>query len=174
MTTVSLTISEVFDIALKSYYAGKLAEAEQLCLKILSADPDSAATIAVSPALLATPSLIATAAAPGAGNSNVIGTPTLDGSNAQAMAALASSATGTDVLYQSMIGSLGTQAADATTASTTATNLASTASNNLSSISGVNENNEEVDVLAAQNAFQASSQVVSAITSCFQSLLEAV
>ena len=38
----------------------------------------------------------------------------------------------------------------------------------------MNENNEEVDVLAAQNAFQASSQVVSAITSCFQSLLEAV
>ena len=104
----------------------------------------------------------------------MIGTPTLDGSNAQAMAALASSATGTDVLYQSMIGSVGTQAADATTAATTATNLASTASNNLSSISGVNENNEEVDVLAAQNAFQASSQVVSAITSCFQSLLQAV
>ena len=45
MTTVSLTISEVFDIALKSYYAGKLAEAEQICLKILSADPDSAATL---------------------------------------------------------------------------------------------------------------------------------
>ena len=45
MTTVSLTISEVLDIALKSYYAGKLAEAEQLCLKILSADPDSAAAL---------------------------------------------------------------------------------------------------------------------------------
>jgi tetratricopeptide (TPR) repeat protein len=45
MTTVSLTISEVFDIALKSYAAGKLAEAEQLCLKILSADPNSAATL---------------------------------------------------------------------------------------------------------------------------------
>jgi Tfp pilus assembly protein PilF len=45
MTTVSLTISEVFDIALKSYYTGKLAEAEQICLKILSADPDSVATL---------------------------------------------------------------------------------------------------------------------------------
>jgi hypothetical protein len=43
MTTVSLTISEVFDFALKSYTAGKLAEAEQICLKILSADPGSAA-----------------------------------------------------------------------------------------------------------------------------------
>lgn len=45
MTTVSLSIAQVFDIALKSYYAGKLAEAEQFCLKILSADPDSAATL---------------------------------------------------------------------------------------------------------------------------------
>lgn len=45
MTTVSLTISEVFDIALKCYSAGKLAEAEQMCLKILSADPGSAATL---------------------------------------------------------------------------------------------------------------------------------
>ena len=45
MTTVSLTISEVFDFALKAYYTGKLAEAEQMCLKILSADPDSAATL---------------------------------------------------------------------------------------------------------------------------------
>jgi len=45
MTTVSLTISEVFDIALKSYAAGKLAEAEQLCRKILFADPGSAATL---------------------------------------------------------------------------------------------------------------------------------
>jgi tetratricopeptide (TPR) repeat protein len=43
MTSVSLTISEVFDIALKSYYAGKLDTAEQMCLKILAADPDSAA-----------------------------------------------------------------------------------------------------------------------------------
>jgi flagellar hook-associated protein 1 FlgK len=138
------------------------------------ADADSAATIAVAPALLSDPGLIATAAAPGPGNANLVGTPTLDGSNAQAMAALASSAGGPDVLYQSMIGGLGTQAADAAAASTTASSLATTASNNLSSISGVNENNEEVDVLAAQNAFQASSQVVSAITSCFQSLLEAV
>jgi flagellar hook-associated protein 1 FlgK len=137
-------------------------------------NPDSAATIAVAPALLGAPGLIATASAPGPTNANVIGTATLDGTNAQAMAAIASAASGPDVLYQSMIGGLGTEAADAASASTTASNLATTASNNLSSISGVDENNEEVDVLAAQNAFQASSQVVSAITSCFQALLEAV
>jgi tetratricopeptide (TPR) repeat protein len=45
MTTVSLTLSQVFEFALKAYQAGKLTEAEQLCLKILSADPDSAPTL---------------------------------------------------------------------------------------------------------------------------------
>jgi tetratricopeptide (TPR) repeat protein len=45
MTTVSLTLSQVFEFALKAYQAGKFAEAEQLCLKILSADPDSAPTL---------------------------------------------------------------------------------------------------------------------------------
>jgi tetratricopeptide (TPR) repeat protein len=45
MTAVSLTISEALDIALKSYLCGKFAEAEQICLKILSADPSSAATL---------------------------------------------------------------------------------------------------------------------------------
>ena len=45
MTTVSLTISEVLDFALKAYFAGKFVEAEQMCLKILSADPESAAAL---------------------------------------------------------------------------------------------------------------------------------
>jgi flagellar hook-associated protein 1 len=134
----------------------------------------SAATIAVSPALLADPSLIATASAPGTGNSNVVGTPTLDGTNAQAMASIATSSSGPEVLYQTMIGALGTQASSASTASTTASSLATTAANNLSSISGVNENDEEVAILAAQNAFQASSQVINAMNESFQSLLQAV
>ena len=48
MTTVSLTLSQVFEFALKAYQAGKLAEAEQLCLKILTADPGSAPTLTVA------------------------------------------------------------------------------------------------------------------------------
>lgn len=135
---------------------------------------NSAATIAISPALLADPSLIATASAPGPGNSNVIGTPTYDGTNAQAMAALASSATGADVSYRMMIGALGTDAANASATSSAATHMATTASNNLSSISGVDQNRQEIDILAAQNAFQAMSKVVSAITISFQSLMAAV
>ena len=134
----------------------------------------SAATIAVSSAYAADPSLIATAAAPGPGNSNVIGTPTLDSTNAQAMAALAGSATGPDTLYQSLIGTLGTEAANATGTSTAASNLATTTSGNLASISGVNQNQQEVDILSAQNAFQAASQAINAINLSFQSLLQAV
>lgn len=135
---------------------------------------NSAATIAVSPTLLANPSLIATASAPGPKNSNIIGTPTFDGTNAQAMAALASSATGPDANYRTMVGALGTQAASASATSSAASNMATTAANNLSSISGVNQNAQQIDILAAQNAFQSMSKVVSAITTTFQSLLAAV
>jgi flagellar hook-associated protein 1 FlgK len=134
----------------------------------------SAATIAVSPTFAADPALIATAAAPGPTNSNVIGSPTLDSTNAQAMAALAGSGTGPDATYESLIGSLGTEAANASATSTSASNLATTAANNVASISGVNQNEEEVDILNAQNAFQAASQAINAINQSFQALLQAV
>ena len=135
---------------------------------------NSAATIAVSAAYAADPSLIATAAAPGAGNANVIGTATLDGTNAQTMAALASATDGPDAIYRGLIGNLGSDAANATTAASTATNLASTAAANVAAASGVNQNQEEIDVLSAQNAFQAASKAISAVTASFQSLLQAV
>ena len=45
MGEVSLTLSQAFDIALKAYRAGKLAEVEQICLRIIAADPDSAAAL---------------------------------------------------------------------------------------------------------------------------------
>ncbi len=41
MTTLSLTLSQAFEIALSAYKAGKLAETEQICRRIISADPDS-------------------------------------------------------------------------------------------------------------------------------------
>lgn len=134
----------------------------------------AASTIAVSPALLADSSLIATAAAPGPGNANVIGQPTLDGSNAQAMAALATVTGGPDLAYQVLVGALGTQAANASAMASAATHLATAAANNLSSITGVNQNTQEINIMNAQNDFQASSKVISAITTAFQSLLAAV
>jgi tetratricopeptide (TPR) repeat protein len=45
MGAVSLTLSQALDIALKAYSAGKLAEAEQICLRIIAADPESAAAL---------------------------------------------------------------------------------------------------------------------------------
>jgi tetratricopeptide (TPR) repeat protein len=45
MKTVSLTVSQVFEIALKQYSDGKLGQAEKTCQKILSADPASAVTL---------------------------------------------------------------------------------------------------------------------------------
>src|SRR5665213_979498 len=45
MGEVSLTLSQAFDIAVKAYNAGKLAEVEQICLRIIAADPDSAAAL---------------------------------------------------------------------------------------------------------------------------------
>lgn len=139
-----------------------------------SSTVNSAASISVSPQLLANVSLISTASAPSSSNSNVIGTPTLDGSNAQAMAALASSSNGPDAGYQTMIGALGTQAANAKAQETTASNLASAASMNLSAITGVNVNQEEMNILSYQNNFQAVTRVVSAISNSMQSLLQAV
>ncbi len=135
---------------------------------------NSAATIEVSSALVSSPSLLATASAPGPTNSNTLGTATLDGSNAQAMAALASLTAGPDATYQTLIGALGNQASSASQFSTISSAQAQTAANNLSSISGVNENNEEVALMAAQNAFQATSQVVNAINQSFQSLLSVI
>jgi len=139
-----------------------------------TASGTSAASIAVSPAYASNPALIATAAAPGPGNSNVIGTATNDTSNVQAMAALASSTTGPDAVYRSFIGGLGTDASNASATATSASNLATTASSNLETISGVNQNEEEVDILSAQNAFQAASQAINSINQAFQSLLQAV
>lgn len=139
-----------------------------------SSSVNSSATIAVSPQLLANTSLIATASAPSSSNSNAIGTPTNDGSNAQAMAALASSSNGPDAKYQSMIGALGTDAANASQVATSAANLATVASQNMQSISGVDVNTEEMKILSYQNNFQAATRVVSAINNSMQSLLQAV
>ena len=90
------------------------------------------------------------------------------------MAALQTVSGGADELYQGMIGQLGTQASNAKTASTTATSLATATANNISQTSSVNMNTEELQVLAAQNAFSALGHVIDAINTSFQSLIQAV
>jgi len=45
MATVSLTLSQAFDLALSAYQARKLVESEQLCRQILAADPGCLAAL---------------------------------------------------------------------------------------------------------------------------------
>lgn len=132
-------------------------------------DASSAATIAVNPALVADPSQLATAA-----GTVTAGQPTIDATTAQAMAAVGSETNGPTAIYQTLVGIVGTQTQQANDNQTSAQSLSDTATANLSSIEGVDSNEQTVDVLAAQNAYQATASVISSINQSLQSLLQAV
>ncbi|HET9732174.1 MAG TPA: flagellar hook-associated protein FlgK [Acidimicrobiales bacterium] len=125
----------------------------------------TAASITVNPAVTADPTLLA-AAAPGAGS--------LDGSNAQAMAELASSATGPDQSYRILIGDLGSdvQAASSLAATQSAFSQQATAANQ--AISGVNTDEEMVKMLSYQQGYQAAAKVITTVDNALQSLMAAV
>jgi flagellar hook-associated protein 1 FlgK len=129
----------------------------------------SAATIAVNPAILSDPSLLATAS-----GSSTAGVATIDATNVQAMAAVAQQAGGPNALYQSLVGLVGSQAQQANDVQTSAQALSDNATANLSSVEGVDSNTQTVNVLSAQDAYQATAQVISSINDSLQSLLEAV
>lgn len=126
----------------------------------------SAATISVSPALLNNPSLLATAS-----GSSTAGQSTIDATTVQAMAALGSAANGPDTVYGQLVGQVGSDTQTANAQATTASSLATAASANLSSVEGVATNQETVTMLAAQQAFQATAQVINAMDTAFNSLL---
>ncbi len=126
----------------------------------------SAATIEVSPAMVADPTTIA------AGTSAAAGP--LDGGNAQAVAALSDAPSGADALYQTLVGTVGS-AVQAAKASETATVVAaSQAQSTASSAEGVNQNDQLVSMLNDQQAYQASAKVIVTATSMVQALLQAV
>jgi flagellar hook-associated protein 1 FlgK len=129
----------------------------------------SAATISINPTLAADPSLIATAA-----GTATAGQSTIDPTTAQAMAAVGNSATGPDSLYQSLVGLVGTQTSQATNTQTSAQALADSTSSEQSSVEGVNTNDETVNMLAAQQNYQALASVISSTTSALEALLTAV
>jgi len=132
-----------------------------------TAGAGSAATIAVSGALLANPSLISTAAGSVTGAS-------IDPTTIQAMAALGSQTGGPDDLYQQLVGVVGSQAQTAQNAATNAQALSSSTTASLSSVEGVDTNEETVNMLSAQRAFQATAQVINSMNTSFQALLQAV
>ncbi|HTW98893.1 MAG TPA: flagellar hook-associated protein FlgK [Acidimicrobiales bacterium] len=129
----------------------------------------SAATIAVNPSLLSDPSLLATAS-----GSSTAGQPTIDATTVQQMAAVGQQSGGPTTLYQSLVGLVGSQTQQANDVQASAQTLSDNATANLSSVEGVDTNTQTVNVLSAQDAYQATAQVISAINDSLQSLLEAV
>ncbi len=129
----------------------------------------SAASIAVNPSIVADPSLLATAA-----GTSTAGTPTIDATTSQAMAAVAQQANGPLQIYQSLVGLVGSQTQQANNDQTSAQALSASATSQLSGVEGVDSNEETIDVLGAQNAYQATASVVNSINQSFQSLLLAV
>jgi flagellar hook-associated protein 1 FlgK len=131
----------------------------------------SAATISVNAAIVADPTLIA-AAGPNATNTGPIGTN--DGSNAQAMAELGSSATGPDLDYQNLVESIGSDTQNANSQLASQTSVATQAQQALQSVTGVDTDQQLTSLMQFQDAYQASAQVVNIINSTMQSLMQAV
>lgn len=129
----------------------------------------SAESIAVNPTLLANSSLIATAS-----GSSTAGTATIDPSTAQAMAALGQASGGPDDLYQSLVGLVGSQTQAANNEQSSAQALTDSTSSELSSVEGVDTNQETVNMLSAQQAYQAVAAVVNSSTTALNALLQAV
>lgn len=125
----------------------------------------NAANIAVSPTLVNNPLELAAGASASTGP--------LDGSNAQAMAALYNSPGGPDSAYRTLVGQVGTlvQAANQQVQNQSALSSASQAA--LQSTSGVSVNQETIDMLKYQEAYQAAAKMLATMSSLMQSLLQA-
>lgn len=124
----------------------------------------TAASISVNPAVVADPTLLAAAAA-GAG--------ALDGSNAQAMAELGSSATGPDQSYRIMIGDLGSDVQAATSLASTQAVFSQQAGAASQAVSGVNTDEEMVNMLRYQHGYEAAAKVITTLGTTLESLLAA-
>ena len=121
-----------------------------------------AAGLIVNAAVAGNPQLIAasaTATLPDATN---------DAGNAQAMAELYNSPTGPDQQYQSLIQGLGSQVQAVNSQVQAQTSVANAAQENLQSIEGVNTNDEMVQMLTFQQAYQASAKLVSTVDTMMQ------
>src|SRR5262249_17746324 len=97
-----------------------------------------------------------------------------DGSNAQVLAELGTSATGPDQAYQTFITNLGSQVQTVTSQAQSQASLSKSLSASLASVTGVNTDQQTVEMLGFQQAYQASAKVISTIDNMVQSLLAAV
>jgi flagellar hook-associated protein 1 FlgK len=81
--------------------------------------------------------------------------------------------TGPDQQYQALIQGLGTQVQAVNSQVTSQTSVANAAQENLQAIEGVNTNDEMVQMLTFQQAYQASAKLVSTVDTMMQSLIQA-
>ena len=108
------------------------------------------------------PSLIAASGTPG-GN--------LDGSNALAISQLGSASGSSDALYATLVGDLGTASAVAHQQATTQDAVVANVEALKSSVSGVSLDEEAANMLTYQQAFNASSRVLTAMDSMLDTLI---
>jgi flagellar hook-associated protein 1 FlgK len=136
-----------------------------------SGDPlfqgSGAAGLTVNAAIVNNPQLIA------ASSTGTLPDATNDGGNAQAMAELYNAPTGPDVNYQSLIQGLGSQVQAVNNQVQAQTSVANASQENLQSVEGVNTNDEMVQMLTYQQAYQASAKLVSTVDTMMQSLIQA-
>jgi flagellar hook-associated protein 1 FlgK len=134
-------------------------------LFVIGAAPGAAASIAVNAAVAGNPQLLAAASAATNGAN--------DGSNAQVLAELGATPGGPDQTYQTFITNVGSQVQAATTQSQAQQSLSQSLQSSLQSVVGVNTDQQTVDMLGFQQAYQASAKVISTIDTMVQSLLAA-
>ena len=109
------------------------------------------------------PSKVAAAAA--------TGTASLDGSNAQAIAAMSLLPNGADVTYRILVAKLGSDSAQATQQSATQAAITSNVDTLQSQASGVSYDDEVTNLLTFQRAYQASSRVLTTIDDMLDTLI---
>ncbi|HUY22917.1 MAG TPA: flagellar hook-associated protein FlgK [Acidimicrobiales bacterium] len=136
-----------------------------------AADPlfqgSGAAGLSVNAAIVSDPQLLA------ASDTGTMPDATNNGANAQAMAELYNAPVGPDQQYQSLIQGMGAQVQAVNNQVQAQTSVATTAQENLQSVVGVNTNDQMVQMLTFQQAYQASAKLISTVSTMMQALIQA-
>jgi flagellar hook-associated protein 1 FlgK len=124
-----------------------------------------AANIHIASTVAADPTLIA------ASNST---TGTFNGENARLMAQLASSLTGPDAGYRSLIGNLGIKSSAAQNRSTIQGNIKTQVDQSLQSAGGVSLDEEMASLVQYQHAYDAAAKMISVVDEALGTLIDSV